>query len=346
MRRAVVFLGVNEVGLLGMELPEPEQGEVRVRAEFTAVSPGTELRCLAGSQPNSLSFPFVPGYAMLGIVEAIGPDVDLAVGTRVFCRGTFKSSLNLQWGGHVSHGILKASDVFPVDDGANVRDVALAKMVAIASRGVTLAFGEGSLGEGSLGEGALSANRGNGQKVAVVGLGPIGLLSARLFSLAGADVLGVDVSPERLKIPQAAGLNTRLVDDSIYATVFKYFGQGADVVVDATGSPKVLPNSMAALRDLGWGDTLDHGPKLVIQGSYPGEFSLPYQEAFVKELTVLMPRDSRPADVRLALDLIGKGQIKVDDLVTWQGNPEDSPEAYRALQTDRSQLTAVFDWRG
>jgi 2-desacetyl-2-hydroxyethyl bacteriochlorophyllide A dehydrogenase len=327
MPHAIAFTGVNEVALREIEPLDRRPGEILVRTELSAVSPGTELRCLAGLQPDSVPFPFIPGYSLVGVVEAADPDSPVQPGQRVFASGTRRASITPQWGGQTGQAVLNAVDAFPIPEGLASEAAVLAKLVAIASRGVTLTKPTAET------------------KVAVVGLGPIGLLSARLFQAAGAQVLAVDRIPERRDLASKGGLHTTEPEPTIAAAVQAHFQTLADVVVDATGVAAVLPDSMAAARDLPWMDR-DHldGPTLVIQGSYPGDFCLPYQSAFRKELAVRVPRDNTPKDLKNAISLLAEGKLKVTDLLTEIAPPQAAPEVYAKLRTDRTWLTAAFRW--
>jgi len=323
---AIAMTGIGKVAFVKTQVPELQPGELLIRTEVSAVSRGTELRCLAGQQPNSVDFPFIPGYSLVGIVEQSAADGGVAVGTRVFCTGTKFAGINLQWGSHISFAVTDANRVIPIPDGCSAKSAAFTKMVAIALRGSQIAQPRPS------------------DNVAVVGLGPIGLLSARLFKAAGTNVLGLDQETSRVELAKSGKLAATVVTETIEKTVRSHFGVGADIVVDATGTPAVLPHSMRAAKDLAWDDNTVTGSKLVIQGSYPDQFSLPYQEAFRKELHIIMPRDCTPANLVQAMDLIANGSCHVDDLISWFGAPSAASEAYDLLRSERSVMTVAFDW--
>lgn len=173
---AIVFTGVNQVSLQGVEIPAPEAGEVLLEALYTLISPGTELRCRAGKQEGA-AFPFIPGYAFTGRVIACGAGTTLQEGAIVYCGGTTKANVNRSWGGHVSHAIQRECDVYLVPEGLAPLWSAAAHVVGIAYRGVRLSGAKAH------------------ETVAVVGLGMIGALSARLHALTGARVNAADLSP-------------------------------------------------------------------------------------------------------------------------------------------------------
>ena len=93
--RALWFTGPRQAELIEEEVPPPGPGQVRVRADASLVSAGTEMiqyRGEAGSRlesdlPTSAGthpFPIKFAYQTVGRVEAAGNDADFAVGERVF----------------------------------------------------------------------------------------------------------------------------------------------------------------------------------------------------------------------------------------------------------------------
>lgn len=327
--RAVVFQGVDSVALGETEIPEPRQGEVLIESAYTCVSPGTELRCLAGQQDGSPPWPVIPGYAMVGRIVRAGPGTTLAVGTPVLCAGTSQSSVSRLWGGHVSHGIQPEADVFPVPEGMDLLDAVAARLAAIAHRGLRLTRPQPH------------------ETVAVVGLGIVGQLSARLHALCGARVVAADLAPGRVEIAQRGGVEAFAATDGLLETLRPVVPNGADVVVEATGLPAMLPLAIELARDLPPGDTLLPEARLLVQATYVNDYRVPYFPAFRKELTILHPRDRRPRDMRAALDLIHRGKLVVRDLVSQVRPPEEAPEAYAALRERSGDvLTVVFRWRG
>src|ERR1019366_8020868 len=98
---SLLATGIDRVELVDAQIPEPGPAQVVVEALYTAVSPGTELRCLGGKQPGA-TFPFIPGYSMVGRIIARGAGVELAEGALVFCMGTEKADRPLLWGAHIA----------------------------------------------------------------------------------------------------------------------------------------------------------------------------------------------------------------------------------------------------
>lgn len=324
---ALLATAIDRVELVDVNIPAPGPAELVVEAIYTAVSPGTEMRCLAGRQPG-ISFPYIPGYSMVGRIIAVGSEVTLAPGTLVFCQGTEKADRSLAWGGHIRHALRSASSVFPLPEGVDPLDAALAKLAAIAYRGVRVAKTQPH------------------EEVAVVGLGPIGQLSTRVHRLAGAHVVAADLDPMRAAVAQSAGIQALVPEEGLVESFGKAQPRGADVVVDSTGAPSVLQQSLRLVKNKDWDNTLTEPARVVIQGSYAENVVFDYHQAFYRELAVLFPRDNQARDIEATLRFIGDGQLITRDLISEVCPPREAQRIYSALRSAKPGLiTVVFDWR-
>jgi 2-desacetyl-2-hydroxyethyl bacteriochlorophyllide A dehydrogenase len=324
---ALLATAVDRVELVEATIPEPGAGQVVLKAVYTAISPGTEMRCLAGRQ-SGLSFPFVPGYSMVGQIAERGPGVAIAEGAWVFCQVTQKADRPLAWGGHISHALCGEGDVFLLPAGIDPLEAALAKLGAIAYRGVRVA-----------------GTRPHDQ-VAVVGLGPIGQLAARMHGLTGARVVAADVAQDRVALAKAAGIEAVVARSGIVDAFAPLLPQGADVVVDATGAPAVLRQSILLAKSKPWDNALTEPTRLIVQGSYPENVVFDYQEAFMRELSVHFPRDNQARDVQAVLGFLARGRLKIRDLISEVCAPRDAQQIYTALRAGKPGLiTGVFHWQ-
>ncbi|HHY53853.1 MAG TPA: zinc-binding alcohol dehydrogenase [Chloroflexi bacterium] len=325
--QAILFRDVQKVVIEPVEIPPPGLGEVLIKTSYSTISPGTELRCLAGRQPNAAPWPVIPGYSLSGRIVARGEGVDLPLGTPVFAAGTRRASVNLMWGGHVAYAVTPVVNIHPLPEGVSMLAASALHLAAIAYHGLRLARPLPH------------------ETVVVLGLGAIGQMSARLFSAAGAHVLAADLSPARVALAQAAGVEAFTPIGAVGAAVRQRLPAGADIVVDATGAAPVLHQAIEIARELGWDDSPLTGARIVVQGSYPEDISIPYQAAFLKEANILVPRDMQPRDVRAVLDLMMRARFQIDDLLTAVVAPDHAPEMYARLrQTPDELVTAIFAW--
>ena len=202
-----------------------------------------------------------------------------------------------------------------------------------------------------------------GGTVAVLGLGPIGQMAARIALHQGASrVFGVDLVPERLETAAAHGVETldfNECDDLGSELRDRTGGRGPDAVVEAVGmeahgSPTgklahamvgLLPDAVAAplmqkagvdrLAALLAGiDIVRRGGTLSISGVYGGnEDPLPVLQMFDKQLTLRMGQ----ANVKRWVDdimplLTDEDPLGVDQLATHHLPLEQAPDAYETFQ--------------
>jgi 2-desacetyl-2-hydroxyethyl bacteriochlorophyllide A dehydrogenase len=182
-------------------------------------------------------FPLIPGYSATAEVVAAGPGVGLIPGTRVFVPGgSRKCGHRTCWGAHVAHSVRDASACFPLPPGVGPLEASLVKLAAIAYHGVRLGGARPH------------------ETVAVVGLGPIGLISARLHLAAGAKVVAADRMPARLERAAASGAVTVRVSRTLAEDVGPLLEGGADVVVGVPGRRDRAENALLGISATGGAD--------------------------------------------------------------------------------------------
>jgi L-gulonate 5-dehydrogenase len=229
-----------------VERPDPGSpgpGEVLVRPEAVGIC-GSDYHYFAGELSEAAGggcFPRVQGHEVGATITALGPDCgdELQVGQRVAlwplrsCGGCYPCSVgrpstcdNFELMGiHADGGLqelvaVPGEQVFPigVDDGALA---ALVEPVSIAVRAVR--------------RGRIEA----GERVVVLGAGPIGQCVSIVARERGADVLMVDLQESRLEVARSLGAQTlrwvqaeQVVEDARGWAG----GSGPPVAVDATGA--------------------------------------------------------------------------------------------------------------
>jgi len=311
-----------------VELPAPGADEVLVETLYSCISPGTELRCLSGKQAGAGTFPFVPGYASIGRVIKAGASAGASEGSTGFFQGSeYAPGLHRLWGGHMSHAVLHGAAFQPVPEGVDLVQAAAAKLGSIPYHGLRLCHPL------------------PGEKIAIIGLGAIGHMAAKLYTAAGAFVVAADVSARRVAQAGAAGVNAVPTAESLKQTFAPFFPAGADVVVDCTGAPAVLPRSIEVCRDLPWSDLETRGPRLVLQGSYADSFTVPYGAVFQKEMQFIVPRSEQDRDRVILFDMIRRNAISLTSIISDVRNPAEAQKTYDQLRDpDTDLLTVVFKW--
>lgn len=171
-----------------------------------------------------------------------------------------------------------------------------------------------------------------GDKVAVFGCGPIGLLVIEALKAAGAtDIYAVELSPERQAKAEELGaivVNPAEVDDTV-AEISRLTDGGVDVSFEVTGVPVVLRQ---AIQSTGIG-----GETIIVSIWEQGAEILP-NDIVIKERTVkgiIGYRDVYPA----VLSLMQKGYFSADKLVTKRIPLDDViEEGFQSLIKEKNQV--------
>jgi 2-desacetyl-2-hydroxyethyl bacteriochlorophyllide A dehydrogenase len=325
--KAIVFPAAGEVACVPTSVRDAGPGEVRIRTTRSCVSPGTELRILAGEEHGPPTWPKASGYALFGEIEQADGGSGFAVGDRVVTTSS-RDDADLPRGGHIGYAVTSADRVVRVPDGVDDDAAAIARVLAIGHRAARLA-----------------APR-LGEQVAVVGLGIIGLAAAMSLRLTGARVACFNRSPDRVELAHRLGLDAHAVEGDLAETVKAVLPGGADVLFDATGSPKTPAIAVEAVRDLTWDHPTTGTARYVVLGSHAGPSPMPYHPAFFRELAVLFPRFTDDRDTEEMLRLLAAGVIDpAPMLADTHFTPEQAGEVFAGLR-DRKPglLTAVFRW--
>ena len=227
------FVAPRRVEIQRVEVGPPASDEVLVRTRWSGISGGTELLAYRGELDETLEldetipslegtfrYPFPYGYSCVGEVERSGPD------------GPGEASTVFAFHPHQDLFTALAADVVAVQ-GVDGRVATLFPLVETALQV------------------SLDAGPRIEEPVVVLGLGPVGVLTAAMLQRSGADVLGAD--PRRDRRETASRFGIRVVDTSeIRAAVSaSTSGAGVPLVVEASGSPAALPLALELLAHEG-----------------------------------------------------------------------------------------------
>jgi 2-desacetyl-2-hydroxyethyl bacteriochlorophyllide A dehydrogenase len=225
--------------------PEPGEGEVAIRTAASAIC-GSDLHGFREASPRRIP-PLVMGHETVGTIDAVGPGVDEGrLGERVVLKpilpcgrcprcleGRSNICENVRLvgrdlpGGFAERFVVPVTAVAPIpkgipDDLATLIEP-MANAVHVTSRSIR-----------------------EGDRVIVIGAGPIGALMAKLALLSEASaVLSVDPVASRRALAEAQGASAVDPDAAAGAMSEMTGGRGADVVIDAVGLEATM---VAALR--------------------------------------------------------------------------------------------------
>ncbi|MFF3944530.1 bi-domain-containing oxidoreductase [Streptomyces sp. NPDC001902] len=369
MKQVVQNYKSGELAVLDVPEPGCKPGGVLVRTAYSLISTGTELMKVseagmsmlgkARSRPDqvakvmqSVATNGVPatyrkvmgkldsytplGYSLCGVVEQVGSGIDdVKVGDLVACAGNEHAlHAELNW--------VPRNLYTPVPDGLAPRHAAFGTVGSIAMQGVRQ-------GEPQLGEVAL-----------VIGLGLIGQLVVQLLTASGVRVVGVDPDPVRCDLAERLGAAACGDPSSaaVEAAVAELTGgHGVDQVYLAAGGGSNQPVELAARLSRDRGRVVDIGKC---------RLDLPWNAYYEKELDVRFSRSYGPGrydpeyelegrdypigyvrwterrNLACFLDLLARGAVDVEPLVSHVADFDDAVETYRSLKDGDLKAVAVL----
>jgi len=167
-----------------------------------------------------------------------------------------------------------------------------------------------------------------GDFVVVQGCGPIGLFSAQLFRLAGAEVIvtGVGVDTERFKIAEGLGLEAINIEKVDLAALVRERtgGRGADTVFVATGAPPAVAQATQIVKKRG---------RVTVIGIFGRPVEVPMTEVVRREVSIVGAYDAQPQNFGQSIKLASSGAVKVEALLTHRLPLEKANEAFEAAKS-------------
>jgi threonine dehydrogenase-like Zn-dependent dehydrogenase len=285
MPRAAVIRESGSAELVEVPLPEPGEGEVRLRLEGSGVC-GSDLPVWAGRpwfeypQP-----PGAPGHEGWGVVDAVGPGVDdLSEGDRV---------AGLVYRAYADFDVARAADLVPLPEGAGpFPGEALGCAVNVVRRSGIC----------------------EGDTAAVVGAGFLGCVIVQLAAAAGARVLAISRRRSALETAARMGATeTIALEEPVSERVEELTGgELCDVVVEAAGVQATLDAAGPLTRTRG---------RLVIAGFHQdGSRQVDMQLWNWRGLDVVNAHERDPAvyveGIREAARAVGEGRLDPSPLYT------------------------------
>ena len=316
------------------EVPALGENEVLVKLAVSTVSSGTERANLIGEKnvrpsPNvtDVPFPRISGYSSAGVVMQVGKHVrSVAIGDRVA----------LSWSTHSKYVVIEENNVHKIlDDKISFSEAALwtigtFPMAAIRKCGLEM-----------------------GESAIVMGLGVLGLVGVKLLRAAGAAPI-VAVDPVAEKRAHALELGADYAfdpyDPDFAQKVKEVTDGGANIALEITGIGAGLDGVLDCMAKFGRVAllgctrkkefTIDyykkvHGPGISLIGAHTN--ARPKVESSRGMWTT-------HDDVMALQQMHRLGRLDLSSLVEETHSPEEAPEVYRRLATEKSFPLVQFDW--
>lgn len=332
--RAAYYEGQGQIALRDAEESQPGSQEVQLKVAYVGIC-GTDLHILDGDMDARVTLPAILGHEMSGTITAVGDGVtdwvpgDEAVvvpldwcGSCPACsRGFSHICYRLNFIGIDSPGALQSSwnvhqrTLVRVPANLSLKHAALAEPTAVAVHDVRRSELE------------------PGQKVLVVGGGPIGLLIASVATAASGDVLVSEPNSQRRQLIDQIGLRTVDPSDELAAVIDDWTeGAGVDVSFEVSGSAGGMEAAVTSLAARG---------RLALVAIHSRPTPVDLFKFFWRELTLVGARVYEQGDFEEALRLLVSGSIPTDALITDVVSLEDVPMAFERLRAGHAMKVLV-----
>ena len=308
--------------VIEMEKPVVAPGQILVKIEYVGFC-GSDLNTYLGRNPM-VKLPVVPGHEVGAVVEEIGegvPEGLFAKGMSVTlnpytncgkcasCRNgrvnacEHNETLGVQRNGVMcEYAVMPWQKVIPAPSMSS-RDCALIEPMSVGFHAVS--------------RGQVVDN----ERVMVIGCGMIGMGAIVRASLRGATVIAVDLDDEKLELARKVGatyvINSKT--ENVHERMLQLTdGLGADVVIEAVGSPATY---VMAVDEVGFTGRV----VCIGYAKSPVEFQT---KLFVqKELDIRGSRNALPADFRAVINYLQTGVCPIDKLISRIAQPEEAAAA-------------------
>ena len=350
--RAAVFVAPGRIELREKPVPEVGPGEALVRVTTTTIC-GTDVHILKGEYPVQPGLTI--GHEPVGVLAKLGPGVTgYEVGQRVIvgaitpcgqCHACLDGDRS-QCGAATAHGHATAlggwkfgntidgcqaeyvrvpsamANLTPIPDGLSDEEVLMCPDI------MSTGFGGAESGQIRIGD-----------TVVVFAQGPIGLCATAGAKLMGATrIIAVDGIPERLAIAKRLGadmtVNYRERDPVEFIRELTG-GRGADVAIEALGTPQTFESALRAIRP---------GGVLSSLGVYSGKLTMPL-DAFAAGLgdhrVVMTLCPGGKERMRRLLNVVASGRVDLRPLVTHRFPLDRIAEAYDLFAHQRDGVLKV-----
>jgi L-iditol 2-dehydrogenase len=312
---AAVLYGKEHLRIESVDIPKIGRGDVLVRVR-TALTCGTDVKVFQrGYHPRMIKPPALFGHELAGDIVAVGRDVTgFEPGQRVmaansapcgkcfYCvRGTENLCEDLLFnnGAYAEYIRIPARiverNMYEVPSHISYQDAALVEPLACVIRGLE------------------ETGLRSGDTVAIVGLGPIGMMFVLLAkAIYKARVIAIGRRQTQLDRASAMGADDTVLNndyaDPVAAVRDLTAGRGADVVIEAVGLPEVWQLALRLLR---------RGGVINFFGGCPSgtEVGVDTNLMHYSELTLKASFHHTPALVRKALEAVSRGYVTAKDFV-------------------------------
>ena len=336
--KALMYRGPWTMPVEELDDPTPAAGQVVVDVQAVGIC-GSDVHGFTGN--SGRRFPgIVMGHEFAGTISQLGPETEgYAVGDGVVVMPLFSVAegvdpfpINLsphrrltgmnEHGAYAQRVTVRTSQLFPKPAGLSWQRAALCEPLAVTLHAARIT--------------PINPM----EKVAVIGAGPIGLLTMLAARLKGAGtVIVTDRSAHRLELAEELGADAVIKvgpegapTDAVTA-IREMTGGGVDVAFEAVGITPTAQQSVEATRN---------GGNITWIGNNARMIEVDMQSIVTREMSVRGSYGFDETDFAAAIEVLSSGRLNVDPLVERVAPLEDGPDIFRSLAAGECEQVKII----
>jgi 2-desacetyl-2-hydroxyethyl bacteriochlorophyllide A dehydrogenase len=333
--KSVSIIEPYAVAVTDVDPPPIKEGEALLKIKYCGVC-GADVASYTGNQPFT-TYPRVPGHEFSAeILEIPANDKGLKKGDLVTCNPYFNcgkcyscvrgyvncctenQTMGVQRDGSFCEVIAMPIERIIPGKGLDAKQLALIEPFTISYHA------------------SKRANIKQGDKVLIVGAGPIGLFALISAKLRGAWVCVADLLDGRLEMAKGYGadgvINTRT--QNLTQETGRVTGHhGFDVCIEACGSSETF---LACIENAAF------AANIILIGNGKKETTFLHSILLKKELNIFGSRNSYTEDFEEVIDIVQAGQVDLEKMVSAVYPMDQVHEAFEALVHNDGSLAKVL----
>jgi L-iditol 2-dehydrogenase len=339
--KAAVLMKPGVIEIVERDIPTPAKDEALIRVKAVGLC-GSDVHYYEHGKigPYVVEKPIILGHESAGEIVSLGSDVrHLAIGQRVtvepgvtcgrcnYCKtGRYNLCPDVKFlatppydGAFCEYICIRADFLYSIPDHMSYEAAALVEPFSVGLHAVK--------------RGHLKA----GESVAILGMGPIGLLAVAAAKSAGAKrIIGVDLEDFRLSAAGKMGATDviNLRNEDVRDAIRRLTGnQGVDLAIETAGNANALQTALSSVR---------RGGRVVIVG-------LPPQEEVAMNVPSLVDNEIDIYGVfRYAntypsgVEILASGDIHINDIITDYFSLDEVPRAFEKARLEKNTTLKII----
>lgn len=336
---AVRYTGARTLSTGPADTAPPGAGMVELEPAYVGIC-GTDLHIFHGDMDGRVKAPAVIGHEMSGRVVRVGEGVE------GWALGDAVTVMPLRWDGSCAacvrghEHVCQNLDFIGIDSPGAMQQRWSVPAGTLIRLPQTLALERAALVEPTAVAVHDVARAGvrSGERVVVVGGGPVGVLIALVARSVGADVRVVELSGHRRRLAEQLGLTVwDPAGQDVSGLVQEWSGgAGADVAFEVSGAAGGVDTAVEVLGVRG---------RLCLVAIHPKAREVNLHRFFWRELTLIGARLYQRADFETAVRLVAGNEIPAAQLISKIVPLAHAPSAFEALEAGGDVMKVLLDCR-